>query len=380
MASLLSAQPDNTDDVVKYINDCRANGIRILPPDVNRSEKDFSIEDGNIRFGLGAIKGLGEKAIESLIEARTGLGGFRTLKDFLEHVDMLTVNKGVLEALIKAGAFDSVHNNRAQLFGSVDLLIDTARRLQEDRLSGQGNLFDQGAEKTVPGAGILTDLPDIRPWHDNEKLTGEKEVLGLYISGHPLAKYEHEITTFACTPISELGARRNGGDYSIVGIVANLKVRMSKNGRRFAVGVVEDMEGSLEAIFFPDTFAKYEAMLTAETPLMVKGTVEFEEETPKKIIVNEIKSLREVRRETISSIHIKLDTVGIDEGLLDSLRSVISRNRGKCPVYFHIREARGREKIVKAHQSFNIAPTEELFSELSRIVGDEAVRYAVRNC
>ncbi len=380
MASLLSAQPDNQDDVIKYVNDCRANGMQILPPDINHSEMDFSIQGRAIRFGLSAIKGLGQKAIDSFLEARARIGRFATLRDFLENVDLQTVNKGVLESLIRAGAFDSIYKIRARLYGSVDLLVDMARMLQQDRLSGQGSLFGAGGKEQGGAMDIIGDLPQIKPWHDNEKLMHEKEVLGVYVSGHPLAKFEDEIKTFACTTISELKERAGNGEFSIVGIIGGLKVRVSRAGKRFAVGIIEDMEGTIEALFFPDTFSKYESQLSNEAPVMVRGNVEFEEDIPKKIVVSEVKSLKDLRRENIASIHIRLDPVGIDEGLLQHIRSIIAGNRGSCPVFFHIRETKGREKIVKAHQTFNITPSDELIGELTRVVGEEAVRYAVKSC
>lgn len=377
MATLLSAQPDKTDDIIKYVNDCRANGINILPPDINHSEMEFTTEKNCIRFGLKAIKGLGEKAIESILEARNRAGQFKTMKDFLENVDILTVNKGVLESLAKAGAFDSIHRNRAQIFYSVDLLIEASRKLQEDRLSGQGNLFD-AVDAQSRSRGIMADIPFVKPWHDNEKLIHEKDVLGVYVSGHPLARYENEIKSFSCTTISELAEHRSNGEFSVVGIVGNLKVRTSKNGKRFALGVMEDLEGTIEVLFFPDVFSKNEALLSEEVPVLIRGTVEFEEDAPKKIIAGEIKSLRDIRRDSISSIHIRLDTVGIDETLLDRIKNAILACKGNCPVYFHIHEPKGKEKIIRAHATYNAAPSELLMNELNRIVGEEAVRISVR--
>ena len=283
---------------------------------------------------------------------------------------------GVIESLAKAGAFD-VHDNRAQISLCSDILIDTARRLQEDKASGQGNLFDSGPSG---GAGAPIELPPVQPWHTNEKLFFEKEVLGLYMSGHPLAKYEKEIKAFSCTSIGELGNQKGNGDYSIVGIVSNLRVRTSKNGKRFAMGVIEDMDGSIEALFFPDIFSRCEKLLSDDAPVMVRGSVEFEDEKPRKIIVNEIKSLRDIRRDAITSIHIRIDTVGMDDEILFSIKNVITDNSGACPVFFHIIESRGSEQIVRAHQSFNISPTETCIAQLTQIVGEDAVRFSARNC
>jgi len=378
MASLLSAQPDDQDEVVKYVGDCRANGIAILPPDINTSERDFTVEGDSIRFGLAAIKGVGEKAIESIAETRNADGPFTTLRDFLERIDLMAVNKGIFESLIKSGALDCLHRNRAQLLVSADLLLDEARRMQEEKDSGQGNLF--GGGNGAPGGGTVIDLPFVKPWHENEKLLREKESLGVYVSGHPLARYEKEIKSFACTSIGELSPRAGGGEFSIVGIIGSLKVRTSKNGRRFAVGLVEDMEGAIEALFFPEIFARCEALISGDSPVMLKGGVEFEQESAKKIIVTDVKSLREIRRESISSIHIKLNPVGVDDGLLNGIKEIIQRYHGRCPVYFHINGTKGGERIIKAHHTYNSSPSDDLLDELSRVVGAESVHFAMREC
>ncbi|MBN1531876.1 MAG: DNA polymerase III subunit alpha, partial [Spirochaetes bacterium] len=249
MAALISAQPDKQEDVVKYIGDCRAAGIKVLPPSVNKSHFDFTIEGKAIRFGLGAIKGLGERAIENIVSCRERGGGFRGLRDFLEQVDLMVVNKGVLESLIKAGAFDEIHRNRAQLFHSVETLIDTARKLQEDRASGQGNLFGGGPAQSPDAAAV--DLAAVSEWPENERLVREKEVLGLFISGHPLARFEKEIRLFSTISLAELTEEQNGKNVSVVGLLAGVEKKMAqKSGQKYAIATVEGLDGSLDIIAF----------------------------------------------------------------------------------------------------------------------------------
>ena len=378
MTSLLSAQPDKQDDIIKYINDCRSNGIEVLPPDINHSDYDFTIENDAIRFGLGAIKGIGEKAIESILTARRKKGAFTTLKDFLEDIDLAAVNRGAMESLIMAGAMDAIQEKRSQLFNSVDLLIEAAKRIQVDKSSGQGNLFETGDAAPGGAGGLSIELPRTREWFDNEKLNHEKDVLGIYISGHALAKYEDEIRGFSCTSISQL-AENGESTISIVGIINNLKRRTTKNGSEFAIAVVEDMEGAIEAIFFPRVFSKHEHLITSDEPIMVTGSVEIDGNKPKKIKVNEVKSLDELRKESISALHIKLNLVGVDDKMLNELKSIIARNRGSCQVFFHLNEKKGNEKIIKAHSSFNITPSDNLIRELSQIVGKDSIRYSIRH-
>jgi DNA polymerase-3 subunit alpha len=377
MTSLLSAQPDRQDDVIQYINDCRGVCIEVLPPCVNRSEYDFTIEGKSIRFGLSAIKGLGEKAIESIVAARKEAGTFRNLKGFLENIDSLTVNRGVLESLIKAGAMDCLHENRAQLFASIDIILDAAHRLQEDRASGQGNLFGGETSAGNSGAGLHVDLLDIPEWHDNEKLLHEKEVLGLYISGHPLAKYEKEIRMFSSVSLSNLTAEYNGKNVSVVGILTNIQIkRAQKTGKRYALAELEDMDSSVEVIFFEKVLSKHETLIMSGAPVMVTGVIEADSDALKKLIANGVKSLKEVRQESISALHIKLDAIGVDDNILKSMEAIFTRYKGDCPIFFHVK-ARDGEKVIKAHPTYNIKPSEGLVKDLSQVIGQESLGFSI---
>ncbi|HPI88121.1 MAG TPA: DNA polymerase III subunit alpha [Spirochaetota bacterium] len=374
MTALMSAQPDRQDDIIQYTNDSRTYGISVLPPSVNSSHFDFTIEGKSIRFGLGAVKGLGERAIETIISARERCGGFSNLRDFFEHVDSGVVNKGVLESLIKAGAFERLHPNRAQLFASIELLLDSSRRLQEDRASGQGDLFGSGADGP---RSTSIDLVPCEKWPDNVKLAYEKEVLGLYVSGHPLARYEKEIGMFSSVSITDLSGSDNGKDISIVGIISNVQVkRAQKSGNPYALGLFEDLSGTLDIMVFGKVLSQFETLIFSGEPVMVTGTVEAEGETAKKIIVRSLKSLKDVRRESIAAIHIKLDPLGVDDTVLDKMKSIFQRHKGECPIYFHVKEEKN-EKVIKAHSAFNISPSDGLVKDLSEIVGQESIRYSM---
>lgn len=374
MTALLSAQPDRQDDVIQYITDCRENGIRVLPPSVNRSMYDFTIEEKSIRFGFGAIKGLGEKAIESIVEAREKTGGFKTLKQFLENVDLGVVNKGVLESLIKSGSFDEVHDNRGQLFESVDLIIDLARKYQADILSGQGDLFSMDSSRD--NTRISSDLPQVADWKDNIKLAFEKEVLGLYLSGHPLARFENEIKSFPSYTLAELCEDNCTQDVSIVGILSNISIRRSqKNGSQYATGMFEDLNGSIEILFFSKVLEKFSDLINSGEPVMVTGKVEFEGNRPRKLIASSLKSLKDVRREAVAGIHIRLDSLGVDDTVISDIKSVVERHKGNCPLYFHIREHEG-VRTIKAHSSFNVHPSEGFIEEISGMVGHDSIRYS----
>lgn len=379
MCSLLSSMKDQ-DDITKYVNDCRANNIPILPPDINYSEYDFTIENNAIRFGLNAIKGIGEKAIDSILLARKEMKSFGSLSDFLENIDIFSVNRGAMESLIKAGALDSVHKNRAQLFSSIDTLLETAKKQQQDKLSGQGTLFEMSDNGGSDVFSSPYELSSARDWHDNEKLQYEKEVLGLYITGHPLARYEQEIHSFSCVSIPDLSEQQNNENVSIVGIIYNLKVRLSKNGKKFAIGMVEDMEGTIEAVFFPAAYEQYEHYITMEEPVMLTGKIEIENNVAKKIIVKEVQSLREIRLNSITALHITLDSVGTDKQILSKLKSALMGHSGDCPVYFHVDDSKGNSTTILTHHAYNIAPNDVLLKEISHIIGYNAIRYSLKGC
>ena len=233
----------------------------------------------------------------------------------------MTVNKGVLEALFKSGSFDVLHDNRAQLMASVELIIDTARRLQEDKASGQGNLFAMNAS---PKEQALIDLRDASPWGETERLNQEKEVLGLYISGHPLARYEKEIRAYSSLSIAELTASHGDSELSIVGVIHDLDIRRSqKNNKRYGLGILEDLDGTLEILVFSRTLDRHEELLLSGTPLVVSGKIELDGSVPKKMILNNVRPLKDVRREAISAIHIKLDTPGVNDTFLNTLKQTL---------------------------------------------------------
>ncbi len=377
MTALLSAQPDKQDDVIQYINDTKEKGIGVLAPSVNKSCYDFTIEDGSIRFGFGAIKGLGEKAIENIVAVRDNIGGFKTLRQFLENVELSVVNKGVLEALIKSGSFDEVHKNRAQLFDSIDLIIDLARKYQQDIKSGQGDLFSMDESKD--NTRIASDLPPVSEWKDSVKLANEKDILGLYLSGHPLERFKKEISSFPSYTLSEISPEHREHDVSIVGIISNVTVRRAqKSGKQYGAGMFEDLTGSVEILIFSRVLDKFTDLINSGEPVMATGKIEFEGERAQKMILNSLKPLKNVRREAVSGVHIKFNSLGVDDRIISDLKVLIEQNKGHCPLYFHVRES-SDIKIVKAHSSFNIQPSEDFVRNITDLVGSDSIRYSFNN-
>lgn len=382
MTALLTFSLTDQDDIIQYVNECRSNNIKILPPDIRYSYRSFTIEGDSIRFGLGAVKGVGDKAIETIIQAREKSDNFKSIKSFLEYADISTLNKGVLESLIKSGAFDAFNPNRAQMMSSIDNLLNTARQLQKDKASGQGSLFGIGAEDS--GGSFNLDLIDAPQWPENIRLAFEKEILGLYLSGHPLAKYEKEITAYACDSIIDIHKRAEeveDGQFevTVVGLLSSVAIRQSKRGNQFASFIIETLEGSIEGLLFSRAFTKYKDFLTLKEPFMLKGKVEAEEGKAGKIIVDEIKPLRQARSEAISAVHIKVVPPGFNEDLMNKIKEVMADNRGSCPIYFHVYEKKDHEVIIKAHTAFNISPSEKCLTALADTIGKEYLRYSIGN-
>ena len=374
MAALLSAQPDKQSDIIQYINDCRSQNIEVLPPSINKSKYNFTIEGDSIRFGFGAIKGLGEKAVEVIVAQREE-GGYKNLKDFLERVSSLAVNKGVLEALIKSGALDEFNHSRAQLFDSINFLITMAKKLQADRETGQGNLFASG-QNGFNNEEVL-DLPFREEWVDKEKLAHEKEILGLYLSGHPLGKYEQDIKIFSAYSLNRLTSSQNGKKVSILGLVSGFKMQRSKKGNLFGTAILEDLENSVELLFFSKIIESSQNLITSEEPVLITGSLEIEGDSPKKIICQKIDLFKNIKKKKITGLHFEFNPFELDDLVLNDLKEILKQNKGDRSVFFHLKQPKG-EKIVKAHSNFNINPTEKLYKDLTSLVGQEAIRYSIR--
>ncbi len=249
MAALLTSEKDNTDKVVAHIAEARASGHEVLPPDVNFSDLAFSVIEGRIRFGLGAIKGVGESAIEAISEAR-GAKPFRNIFDFCERVDSRRVNRKVVEALVKAGAFDFEKRPRRQLFETIDKAIDRGALSQRDRAVGQRSLF--GGESGTDGSppAMSNDYAPAEEWSEKQRLAFEKEAIGFYVSGHPLHQYEKELRRYA-RPAASVHRARRDERVTVAGIVAAMRERPTKTGKRMAWVTLEDLSGSIEVVCFP---------------------------------------------------------------------------------------------------------------------------------
>ena len=332
MAALMSSEKDNQDKVVRLIGECRAAGLDVLPPDVNESGYKFTVVDGAVRFGLGAIKGVGQAAIDSIIEARRD-GPFTSLYDFCERGDTQKANRRVIESLIKCGAFDlSGGADRAVMMQAVDEALDTGARRQRDRRSGQTSMFDLLAQEAPEETSEVFNWPKVEPWRENVRLAFEKELLGFFITGHPLARVEAELAVVSSVTADDVKNRADRSEVRIGGVVSKVLVKKDKKNNNFAYVTLEDLSGSIEVLVWSDTFEKAEKILKPEEVVVITGTVDAGErggQANVKIIAKEILSLSEAVEKKVNTISFHVSSQDINEKTLDFFKQVLSEFPGQ---------------------------------------------------
>ena len=375
MAALLTSVTGNTDDVVKYINECREMGIAVEPPDINVSDANFTPHGNAIRFGLAAVKNVGHNAIESIVAARKDLGIFTSIYQFCEKVDLRLLNKRVLESLIKSGAMDSL-GRRAQLMTVLDKAMDHAQKAQRDAESGQHGLFGVFQQDDQPQE---TKLPDVPDWDEHTRLQNEKEILGFFITGHPLEKYREKLEDLRALSTAELAAMQSstGKDENLTtaGMIANLKVQKSKRGDFWAQGQLEDLAGSIDMLIFPEAYRKLQDRLKVLTdvPVLVRGGVRIEEGANPKLTVNDVTSLEEAKVPLPRSLRIRIPLEKASDNTVDELHLLFSQRKGEAKVLFDVERA-GDFMVVMEAEGYNVLPDRAFMARVQELCGRDAVR------
>ncbi|HYJ46354.1 MAG TPA: DNA polymerase III subunit alpha, partial [Pyrinomonadaceae bacterium] len=374
MAALLTSVTGSTDDVVKYINECREMGIAVEPPDINVSDANFTPHDANIRFGLAAVKNVGANAIESIVAARKKLGRFGSIFEFCENVDLRLLNKRVLESLIKSGAMDPL-GRRAQLFAVLDKAMERAQKAQRDVESGQHGLFGVFADQEAqPSNDTLPNSPD---WDEHQRLGYEKEILGFFITGHPLEKYREKLEDLHALTTQEIAAITDstGKDESLVtaGIITNLRVQKSKRGDLWAQGSLEDMLGAVDMLVFPDAYRKLSEKLKLEVPVLVKAGVRVEEGANPKLTVNDVAPLEDVKVPLPRSLRIRIPAETALDSTVDALHTLFLERKGEARVLFDV-ERKGDFMVVMEAEGYNVLPDRNFLSRVEELCGRGSVR------
>ena len=403
LAALLTCDRDDTDRVVRYISEARSRGIQVLNPEINESQVDFDViapapgaAPDRIRFGLGAVRGVGGAALDAILAARQA-GPFQDLFDFAGRVDPRPVNRGVLEALIKSGAFDELGRRagvtRAAMFASIDRVLEFGRSRQRDRDVGQTALFDaflQGGG--APAAGAPADggppadagYAAAEAWDELALLRFEREAIGAYLSGHPLHRYVEDLKRHATVPAAEVEDQGLGAEVRVGGMAENLVERLNKKtGRRTAVFMLEDLTGAVEVFVPPQALEKVEAALHSGLALLCRGRVESAsfrdpnrggggddgEDEALRFVLQDAATFEQVRLEQTRVVHLHIDSTKLHDGAFDRLRALLEQSRGSCATVLHVRVANRGETVIALPDRYRVSPTDTLLLAVAREFG-----------
>jgi len=416
MAALLTSERANTDKMVQYVGECREMGIHVLPPDVNESEMYFSVitegsggatngsgagagggEEGRpateqipshsdaagrargaIRFGLSAIKNVGEGAVEAVLAVRKASGPFTSLFDFCDRTDLRAVNRRVVESFVKSGSFDSVDPRRSALFTAIDRAMEAGQKRQRDREAGQSSLF--GMLGTAEGRQAGPErIPDAPPWPESERLAFEKESLGFFISGHPLERFRAEIAEWASATTAGLGTAAPGGEVTVGGIVTGLRLIRTRKGDRMATFVLEDLEGSAETLVFPEAYKKAASRLADDQVVLVKGRVEVQDDGRARLLASDVLPLEEAKLAEARRVTIRVAVSEWDREKGERLRDILGAHRGDCPVTLELLRPGAWALAVAPSAYYSVRPDVALREEVEALLGPGALVLARAN-
>ena len=392
MAALLTSETSKPENVVKYIGECREINISVVPPNVQASFANFTPVGDAIGFGLAAIKNVGHNAIESIIKARedlktAGKTGFASLWEFCEKVDLRLLNKRVLESLIKAGAMD-VFGGRAQVAGALDKAMERAQKAQRDEAAGQNDLFGIfDSDGPAGGTGREEALPIVAEWDEHTRLQYEKEVLGFFVSGHPMDKYREKLrnmkvvdTATAIEMKPEPQTFRRGrneepqNEIAIAGVITGLKVAKSKrSGEMYAQAYLEDQVGKIDLIAFPQNYEKLAEKLKIDVPVLVRGSLRGEEDSAPKLSISQITALEDVKIKLPDALRIRVPLHSSDDALLGKLEKIFRDAPGDGKLLLNLEEP-GAFCAVLEPQGFAVAADVQFIERVEALVGRGAVQ------
>jgi DNA polymerase-3 subunit alpha len=369
MAALISSVMNTKDRVPFYVNACRELGIEVEPPDVNSSRQDFAIVDGKIRFGLNAVKNVGEAAADAIVRARAEGGPFASLWDFTERADPQVVNKRALESLVKCGALDSTGATRLGMLAVLDHAVAYGSKQAADRLAGQASIFDAGPEE--PAAAERHHPPIPAGEFDERELLGlEKETLGLYVSEHPLERVRDELRRRTDCALAELERRRDGEVVTVGGIVSALKQVTTKRGEPMVFVALDDPTGGAEVVVFNSTYAAARELLEADRILVVKGRVDHKQAGDTKVIASEVSAFESVLART--EVRLRIDARQAPAGLIRELASLVADFPGDAPVYVALETSLG-ERTLALGPEYRVKPEADFFAEVRALLGEAAI-------
>jgi DNA polymerase III subunit alpha len=373
MSALLTSESGNMDKMVKYINECREMGISVLPPDINQSDLNFTPAGDSIRFGLGAVKNVGQGAVEAIVAARSEGGPFTSIYNFCERINVGAVNRRVIESLIKAGALDSTGANRAQLSEALDRALESGLRANRDRTMGQHGLFGMFAEEEKQEF----PLANLQDWTMEQKLAGEKEVLGIYVSGHPLGRFKDKIGDLATHFTDKLDGLEKGIEVKLCGILTNIVRKTNREGRYWAALKLDDGRGTADAMVFANRYEELLPELKEDAAVFVRASILPEEGAPPKLSIQEMVFLEEARVDlpSVISIRIWLRDESANEKA-NQLNELFTRKQGTSEVRLRLEKPRDFSLVMDV--SSKVRPDREFRAELEKICGPESMEVLAR--
>ncbi len=394
MAALMTSVMGDAKYISKYIRNCQDMGIEVLPPSINESEKKFSVSDGKIRFGLLGVKNVGEGAIDAILKAREEKGRPKDIFQFINNLEISEVNKKAVESLIKAGALDCLNPNRAAHLAVYEGLVESAQNNAKKNIAGQMSLFQISSEEMNSGDTSGT-LPDVTNFGRDVLLAMEKEMVGVYITDHPLKEYEEEIRRFSTITSEELAGTaeaENGSDriedgmtVTMAGMITSKKTLVTKNNKMMAFVDLEDLYGEVEVVVFPNVYERCREAVSADNVVVVRGKLNFKEEEMPKLLADSVVGIRDVEeklngvdsnkemrprsrsaeRGGIEPVKVRIPQQGDEKEILEQLRLIFGRHRGNTPVLIYLQNG----KIVKTADGGGVHPTVEMFDTVAEIVG-----------
>ena len=376
MAAVLTCEMISIDKTVEYTEECRAMGIEVLPPDVNRSGPRFKVEDGKVRFALAALKGVGEGAVQSISDARQTNGEFRTLWDLCERVDVGKANKACMEALIWSGAMDSLEGNRAQKCAILEDALATGSAADRDRRTGQFSLFGAGDFEDALTETETEALPSLPEFDEQDRLQKEKDVLGFYLTGHPLNRHRSAITRFSSASISDLSRIEESSRVAVGGMITSVRavtIRKGKNaGQKMGIARFEDFSGNCDAVLFSEVYLQMIDRISEDKICYLKGEVDRRRDDPS-IRVQEIIELNEARHVLARKLTLAIADSDELEMIVPAVHRVLKAHPGNMPVFFDYRKAELGSVTIQAGDEFRIQFSPELLTDLEKVLGTERV-------
>ncbi len=369
--ALITSDMDNTDKVLRYIHDCREMKITVQPPDVNLSDRDFSVSDNKLVFGLGAIKNVGSKAIDNIIEARKELKKFNSLSQLCESVDLQLANKRVFESLIKSGACDSFGQSRAQMLKELQASMEQGQKKQRDQQLGQSSMFDTFAEDVAPEQGNGNHVEE---WNETDRLKFEKESIGFYITGHPLDRFTKDLAWFTDATSASVAEAGSSKTVSIAGIPIKHLPKTTRKGDKMGIITLEDLHGSIEVILWPEIYTEVESVLLAEEPILVKGEVDSEGNMPK-VIAKEVFPLIQAKQRFQGRVMIHFRTLGLEKETLFAVKEILAANKGNNDTRLHFISPDNKERVVTVSDDLRIQPSDEVIAQIQSLLGEDAILF-----